>query len=160
MRFVSDRGWIFLVQAAGRAGTGFFGAKSSCCVVVTGLLSGAHLVISTPASLSAASFPTHVRLVAQFLVMVRLSAPALAERPRERLESPAKTLAGCLGSRAWRKPGLRADADCASLPAIVSSRDISGSQAAKRSLRPQPETAPGRRPENRGPTRREPSNGK
>ena len=126
MRFVSDRGWIFFVQAAGRAGTGFFGAKSSCCVVVTGLLSGAHLVISTPASLSAASLPTQAWLVAQFLVMVRLSAPALAERPRERLESPAKTLAGL----AWRKPGLRADADCASLPAIVSSRDISGSQAA------------------------------
>ena len=143
MRFVSDRGWTFFVQAAGRAGTGFFGGKPSCCVVVIGLLSGAHLVISTPASLSAASLPTHARLVAQFLVMVRLSAPALAERPRERLESPAKTLAGCLGLRAWRKPGLRADADCASLPAIVSSRDISGSQAAteSRALRRTPETA-------------------
>ena len=80
MRFVSDRGWTFFVQAAGRAGTGFLGGKPSCCVVVTGLLSGAHLVISTPASLSAASLPTHARLVAQFLVMVRLSAPALAER--------------------------------------------------------------------------------
>ena len=124
MRVVFDRGWIFLVQSAGLAGTGLFGTKSACCVVVTGLLSGVHLVISTPAYLAAASLPTHARLVARFLVMVRLSAPALAERPRERLEPPAETFAGCLGSRARRKPGDRRDADCASMPAIVSSRDI------------------------------------